>query len=162
MIENRWINLNTKTLNAGPGDVTVWSMLRYRSDKVSGCCCKHMTVLNDCSSGIKSAFFLVPTFFHSALLQPNNVFSWPMGAHHPLRLAGLYRSCNRRKIGTGASDNVCEIAYAPASIKSDMWKHVGFPVSRNGKGKTEDNMHTLPDYIGTHLWHWFAHATLKV
>lgn len=79
----------------------------------------------------------------------------------PSSFDGLHRSCNRRKIGNVASAKVCKIPYAPASIRSDTWKHVGFPVSRNEKGKTEDNMHTLPDYTDTHLRHWFSHIVHK-
>lgn len=33
------------------------------------------------------------------------------------------------------SDKVCESVVAPASLRSDIWKHFSFPLSRNEKGE---------------------------
>lgn len=48
--------------------------------------------------------------------------------HHPLRSARLYRSCRAKVAASDEAEPIdrdCEIADAPASFKSDLWKHFG-------------------------------------
>lgn len=76
----------------------------------------------------------------------NNFYHWLMLAHHPfVHCSGFCcRSGTIRK--RGESEKVCVTADVPASFKSGVLKHFGFPVVRNKKGeRTENNTQTPLD-----------------
>lgn len=52
------------------------------------------------------------------------------------------------------SDKCWEIADAPVSLKSDAWKHFGFPVSRNGKEENTVRIMCCRKYSILFLPYW--------
>lgn len=52
------------------------------------------------------------------------------------------------------SDKGCEIADAPVSLKSDVWKHFGFAVSRNDKEENAARLLYCRKYLILFLPYW--------
>lgn len=52
------------------------------------------------------------------------------------------------------SDKCCEIADAPVSLKSDAWKHFGFPVLRNEKKENTGRLLHCRKYLILFLPYW--------
>lgn len=76
----------------------------------------------------------------------------PVDAHQPLHSA---RSCRSRAKVEGAacgepSGKVCETADGRTTFKNDVWKHFGFPASRNNKGE-KDSLTKNITLTHTHL-----------
>lgn len=102
------------------------------------------------------------------------LYLWPVRARHPLCFASSYGSMSRVKVPDEASgeveenDKQWEFGDAPASFKSGMLNHFGFPVSRHEEGENvTDRKKTMWKHCWTrtdaHLWHLSAHTeTVKV